>query len=167
MAEIVYTYQKLRREFGRHPEFQDSEPEVLIDIHPNQGLLDQFVRQDPYETEIQCVPEVSENSTNTERIRLKPQGMYHVEGGWPAGVDPTEMESKIKYTKKAEREESYIHSCKVFLPVPFFRNHVFPQHSFICLSGSFIGIFHGRCSLDTSVGFIMSIAVFVVCSPSE
>lgn len=112
MAEIVYTYQKPRREFGRHPEFQDSEPEVLIDIHPNQGLLDQFIRQDPYETEIQCVPEISENSTNTERIRLKPQGMYHVEGGWPAGVDPTEMESKIKYTKKAEREESYLHSCK-------------------------------------------------------
>eukprot|EP00668_Euglena_longa_P046390 GGOE01062075.1.p1 GENE.GGOE01062075.1~~GGOE01062075.1.p1 ORF type:complete len:595 (+),score=223.86 GGOE01062075.1:63-1847(+) len=115
MAEIVYTYQKVRREFGRHPEFQDSEPEVLVDIHPNPSLQELFIRQDPYETEIQCVPEISENSTNTERIRLKPQGMFHVEGGWPAGVDPTEMESKIKFTKKAEREEAYIHSCKVLV----------------------------------------------------
>jgi dynein intermediate chain 2 len=112
MAEVVYSYQKLRRDFGRHPEFQDADPEVLIDIPPNPALQEQFLRQDPAEVEIQCVGEISESSTNTERIRLKPQGMYHVEGGWPAGVDPTEMESKIKFTRKLEREESYIQSCK-------------------------------------------------------
>eukprot|EP01012_Entosiphon_sulcatum_P025270 TRINITY_DN30588_c0_g1_i1.p1 TRINITY_DN30588_c0_g1~~TRINITY_DN30588_c0_g1_i1.p1 ORF type:complete len:598 (+),score=104.14 TRINITY_DN30588_c0_g1_i1:125-1918(+) len=115
MAEIVYMYQKTRREFGRHPEFQDSEIELLIDTHPNPSLQSQFVRQDPYETEIQCVSELSESQTNTERIMLKPQGMVHLEGGWPAGVDPTEIENKIKYTKKAEREEGYINACKALV----------------------------------------------------
>lgn len=112
MAEIVYMYQKPRREFGRHPEFQDSKPEVLVDCHPNPDNQVNYLRQDPYETEIQVVPELSESQTNTERIMLKPQGMVHLEGGWPSGVDPTEIENKIKYTKKAEREEGYINACK-------------------------------------------------------
>eukprot|EP01006_Ploeotia_vitrea_P024733 TRINITY_DN57536_c0_g1_i1.p1 TRINITY_DN57536_c0_g1~~TRINITY_DN57536_c0_g1_i1.p1 ORF type:complete len:596 (-),score=63.12 TRINITY_DN57536_c0_g1_i1:221-2008(-) len=112
MAEIVYMYQKVRREFGRHPEFQDSEPEILVDMPSHPKIQEEYTTQDPYETEIQCAPELSESQTNTERIMLKPQGMQHLEGGWPAGVDPTEIENKIKFTKKAEREEGYLTACK-------------------------------------------------------
>eukprot|EP00658_Telonema_sp_P-2_P068802 TRINITY_DN57783_c0_g1_i1.p2 TRINITY_DN57783_c0_g1~~TRINITY_DN57783_c0_g1_i1.p2 ORF type:complete len:112 (+),score=35.31 TRINITY_DN57783_c0_g1_i1:212-547(+) len=67
---------------------------------------------DPYDTEIQNVPTLSESQTNTERISLKNNGMSHTEGGWPIAIDPTEFEEKMKYCKKVERDESYYASCK-------------------------------------------------------
>eukprot|EP01013_Petalomonas_cantuscygni_P020238 TRINITY_DN3847_c0_g1_i1.p1 TRINITY_DN3847_c0_g1~~TRINITY_DN3847_c0_g1_i1.p1 ORF type:complete len:694 (-),score=169.68 TRINITY_DN3847_c0_g1_i1:610-2691(-) len=112
MAEVVYTYLRQRKEFGRAPEFQDAEPEVLIDIFPKQDLRDSYVPLDPYETDHQCAPELAEAWTNTESRTLASHGITHLEGGWPLGVDPTEIESKIKYTRKAERDEGYVEACK-------------------------------------------------------
>ena len=115
MAEITYSYNKIRREFGRKPEFHDAEPEVVFDIHGDPALKRAFMHQSPYETEVQCVAEVSEAATNTEQVMFKSQGMYHVEGGWPAGVDPADIENTIKYVKKVEREEGYIDACRALL----------------------------------------------------
>lgn len=112
MSEITYSYSRVRKEFGRPVEFQPNDPEPLADIAPNPELKDQYVAIDPYEMEIQNVPQLSESQTNTERISLKPQGQQHSEGGWPIGIDPTEFEEKSKYCKKAERDESYYASCK-------------------------------------------------------
>ena len=94
------------------PEFQANEGEILCDIAPNPDLKEQYVAMNPYETEIQNIPVLSENSTNTERISLRPHGQYHNEGGWPLGIDPTEFEEKMKYCKKAERDEGYFLSIK-------------------------------------------------------
>ncbi|KEG12992.1 dynein [Trypanosoma grayi] len=112
MTEVSYSYSRLRREFGRMPEFQANEGEILSDIAPNRGLKNHYTKLDPCETEIQNVPSLSESSTNTERIKLRHHAQSHIEGGWPQGVDPTEFEEKMKYCKKVEREESYLSSCR-------------------------------------------------------
>lgn len=112
MSDVSYSYTRVRKEFGRIPEFQANEGEILADIAPNPDLKDQYVMLDPYETEVQNIPTLSESSTNTERISLRPHGQVHNEGGWPLGIDPTEFEEKSKYCKKAERDESYFSSCK-------------------------------------------------------
>jgi dynein intermediate chain 2 len=112
MAEISYSYSRVRKDFGRPVEFQPNEPETITDIAPNQELKEQFVAVDPYETEVQNVAQLTESQTNTERISLKHQGQMHNEGGWPIGIDPTEFEEKLKYCKKAERDESYYTACK-------------------------------------------------------
>jgi dynein intermediate chain 2 len=112
MAEISYTYSRIRKDFGRPPEFQPSQADDIVDIAPNPELREQFVAVDPRDTEIQNVPVLTESQTNTERIHLKHQGQMHNEGGWPTGIDPTEFEEKAKYCKKAERDESYYAACK-------------------------------------------------------
>lgn len=112
MSDISYSYTRIRKEFGRIPEFQANECEIFTDIAPNPDIKEQYTLTDPYETEIQNIPTLSESSTNTERISLRPHGQVHNEGGWPLGIDPTEFEEKMKYCKKAERDESYYSSCK-------------------------------------------------------
>jgi len=112
MSEISYTYGKKRKDFGRIVDFHPYDPDLLCEVAPNPEIKSQYVRMDPYDTEIQNVPTLSESQTNTERISLKNNGMSHTEGGWPIAIDPTEFEEKMKYCKKVERDESYYASCK-------------------------------------------------------
>ncbi|KAH9579002.1 WD40 repeat [Trypanosoma melophagium] len=112
MTDVTYSYSRLRREFGRMPEFQANEGEILTEIAPNRLLKGQYTKLDPCETEIQNVPSLSETGTNTERVMLRHHAQSHTEGGWPHGVDPTEFEEKMKYCKKVEREESYLSCCR-------------------------------------------------------
>ena len=45
---------------------------------------------------------------NTETVMYKPQGMLHLEGGWPKEVDPTEKEQTLRYKKKIEKDDEYL-----------------------------------------------------------
>eukprot|EP01059_Diplonema_ambulator_P005216 TRINITY_DN14973_c0_g1_i1.p1 TRINITY_DN14973_c0_g1~~TRINITY_DN14973_c0_g1_i1.p1 ORF type:complete len:629 (+),score=144.11 TRINITY_DN14973_c0_g1_i1:70-1887(+) len=112
MAEISSMYQKTRKEFGRPVEFQNNEPESLFEYLPNQKLKSEYLVQNPYEREIENVPFISEFGTNTAQIETRPKGQTHVEGGWPAAIDNTDLDDKTKYRKKAEREESYYLTCR-------------------------------------------------------
>ena len=112
MAEISFMYQKVRREFGRPDEFQNNEPENLFENLPNQVLKDEYTLMDPYEREIENVPMLSEYGTNTAQIETRPKGQAHVEGGWPAAIDYTDLDDKTKYRKKVEREESYVATAR-------------------------------------------------------
>ncbi|KPA84631.1 putative dynein [Leptomonas pyrrhocoris] len=111
MTEISYSYSRPAREFGRMPEFQANESEILADIAPNEVLKDKFTSQNPKETQVQNVPQMSEASTNTDSVRMKNHAQFHCEGGWPNAVDPSEFEEKMKYCKKVEREEGYLQTC--------------------------------------------------------
>lgn len=45
---------------------------------------------------------------STERILLAPQGMLHLEGGWPKDIDPTDADQKMRFCKNKLRGEDYI-----------------------------------------------------------
>lgn len=37
-------------------------------------------------------------------------GMNHTEGGWPREINPTDEEQTLRFKKKIEKDESYIHT---------------------------------------------------------
>jgi dynein intermediate chain 2 len=104
----IYTYQKKRREFGRHCNFQDTKTTMHIGFLPDhesdksRGFESKevHIKRDPNFIELTNIPEMSENTVNTERVSVVDRKMYHYEGGWPAGIDITDPGDKAKYIKK-------------------------------------------------------------------
>uniref|UniRef100_A0A8D3AXA6 Dynein intermediate chain 2 axonemal n=1 Tax=Scophthalmus maximus TaxID=52904 RepID=A0A8D3AXA6_SCOMX len=95
--EVVHVYTKVRSAFGRQCLFSDRPAELLVDVLPDPSLGRQFL----YDL---CV------QVNTERVEFSSCGMNHVEGGWPKDINPAELEQTIRFRKKVEKDESYIHS---------------------------------------------------------
>ncbi|KAJ3116690.1 Dynein intermediate chain 2, axonemal [Phlyctochytrium bullatum] len=113
MMEIVYVYQKKRKEFGRQPTFSDRVAEVMLCIPPDPGYMRNYVERNPCHVEIQSAPEQSEHEVNTESFAFTNRGINHLQGGWPKDVDPTDVEHTIRYRKKIEKDEEYIKSVQV------------------------------------------------------
>jgi dynein intermediate chain 2 len=59
--EIVFVYQRLRKEFGRAPKFHDMPADILAETMPNPDLKDDYVERNPTDVAIQCIPEYSEH----------------------------------------------------------------------------------------------------------
>jgi dynein intermediate chain 2 len=51
--EIVYVYQKKRKEFGRQANFQDRLAELMISIPPDPTCAKNFVERNPSNVEVQ------------------------------------------------------------------------------------------------------------------
>eukprot|EP00817_Percolomonadidae_sp_ATCC50343_P002354 CAMPEP_0117424366 /NCGR_PEP_ID=MMETSP0758-20121206/4799_1 /TAXON_ID=63605 /ORGANISM="Percolomonas cosmopolitus, Strain AE-1 (ATCC 50343)" /LENGTH=880 /DNA_ID=CAMNT_0005208101 /DNA_START=129 /DNA_END=2771 /DNA_ORIENTATION=- len=108
MLNIVHVYQKARSEFGRQTKhFTDSEMHVLCDIQPDASIKQKYIINNPRDVSCQCVPEKTEHDTNTSTIKLRDQGMNHLEGGWPKDVDVTQAESKHRHVKKEIQKSQY------------------------------------------------------------
>ncbi len=59
--EIVFVYQRLRKDFGRAPKFHDLPADILAETMPNPDLKDDYVERNPTDVAIQCIPEYSEH----------------------------------------------------------------------------------------------------------
>jgi dynein intermediate chain 2 len=59
--EIVYVYQKKRKDFGRQALLSERPPELTVDIMPDPSYLANYVEQNPVTTEVQCAAEMSEH----------------------------------------------------------------------------------------------------------
>lgn len=110
--EIVYVYQRKRREFGRQIILQDRPPQLMDDCSPDPSYMRNYAEKNPCVTEVQCVPEMSEHEINTDSLVLHDQGIMHTEGGWPKDVDPTDVEHTIRYRKKIEKDDEYMRAVK-------------------------------------------------------
>ncbi|KAL7748979.1 hypothetical protein RI367_005628 [Sorochytrium milnesiophthora] len=110
--EIVYVYQKQRKEFGRQPLFSDRPPELTTNILPDLPYAVNYVERNPVAAEVQAVPEMSEHEVNTESYVLANKGIQHTEGGWPKDVDYTDVEHTLRYRRKIEKDEEYIRVVK-------------------------------------------------------
>ena len=111
--EITTVYQKERNEFGRPVNtFQSTECFLLDEFGPDHHIKDQHIERNPSVLDIQAIPEMSEITVNTERFTYIPQGMCHLDGGWPKDVDPTEKDQTQRYKKKVEKDEEYIRQVK-------------------------------------------------------
>jgi len=58
------------------------------------------------------IPEYSDHMVNTERVANGEKSMFHNEGGWPAGIDPTEPVETNRWRKKVEREVPFMTAVK-------------------------------------------------------
>lgn len=108
--EVQFSYSKMRKEFGQPLTFTDSPPNLEVDIKPNPELKANFVRREEEERETTCIPSQSEHQVNTPITQMKTTSMFHFEGGWPKSTDPTDVEKKILYRKKIEKDTSYVNT---------------------------------------------------------
>ncbi|KAJ3031120.1 Dynein intermediate chain 2, axonemal, partial [Rhizophlyctis rosea] len=110
--EIVYVYQRKRKEFGRQPNFRDRGAETSLSIHPDPQYARNYIERNPCTSEVQSVPERSEHEVNTESYAVSNRGILHVQGGWPKDVDATDVEHTIRYRKKVEKDDEYIRAVQ-------------------------------------------------------
>ena len=47
---------------------------------------------------------------NTTRAEYADHGMNHMEGGWPKDINLQDSEQTVRYKKKIEKDEAYIHT---------------------------------------------------------
>jgi dynein intermediate chain 2 len=47
---------------------------------------------------------------NTIRVQYDQRGMNHTEGGWPREVNPVDEEQTLRFKKKIEKDEMYVHT---------------------------------------------------------
>jgi dynein intermediate chain 2 len=59
--EIVYVYQRQRREFGRHPTFSDRLAEISTDVAPEPQYLRNYEERRRGQVDIQAIPDKSEH----------------------------------------------------------------------------------------------------------
>jgi hypothetical protein len=88
---------------------------MLIDRPPDPVLRAKFEVMPVTTWEINNVPTLSCQGTNTLGRPAKASGMLHGEGGWPAAVDAEETDERIKYCKRVQREEAYLRAVATLL----------------------------------------------------
>eukprot|EP00842_Homolaphlyctis_polyrhiza_P004768 jgi/Hompol1/5292/HPOL_001254-RA len=110
--EIVYVYQRKRKDFGRQPLFVERLAETGVNIAPEPTYMKNYVERNPCQAEVQCAPEKSEHEVNTESFSFTNRGILHTQGGWPKDVDANDVEHTIRYRKKIEKDEEYMRAIK-------------------------------------------------------
>jgi dynein intermediate chain 2 len=103
----THSYQKERKKFGRHPQFEDSATKSVCEQMPDATNNGDYIRRDPNRINMDNVATYSQHSMNTDRVATKDQGMLHDEGGWPKGCDPEDDVSVARYKKKMSKEPTY------------------------------------------------------------
>ena len=105
--EVVYVYQRKRKDFGRQAIFHERPAELTVNIAPDSTYMANYVVRNPCHSEVQRVPDMSEHEANTESLVTCNRGILHQEGGWPKDVDPNDVEHTLRYRKKFEKDEDY------------------------------------------------------------
>lgn len=54
---------------------------------------------------------------NTTTATYKDNKMFHYEGGWPKDINMKDLEQTVRYRRKIEKDELYIHTMLQLLPV--------------------------------------------------
>jgi len=110
IATVFHVYQRKAKDLGRVCDFNDHGPTTIIDGHPDPQRQQHWTRLDLVESEVSNTPTVSELGTNTERKHSRARGQLHLEGSWPRDVD--DVEHKLRYRRKAEKEDGYVPALK-------------------------------------------------------
>ncbi|XP_003707045.2 dynein axonemal intermediate chain 2 isoform X1 [Megachile rotundata] len=110
-----YTYTKKRLHFGRQCNFSDYH-KTEADIKPHSEYMNNYIRVDPSTQGTQCGKTYSLHEVNTNTVKFKASGMYHSEGGWPKDLNIKDTEQTVRYKRKIEKDELYIHTMLQLLP---------------------------------------------------
>lgn len=62
---------------------------------------------------------------NTTTATYKDNKMFHYEGGWPKDINMKDLEQTVRYRRKIEKDELYIHTMLQLLPVNIFFEYFF------------------------------------------
>lgn len=114
--EIVYTYTKLRSQFGRQPLFCEQGPELCDSIAPAPRDQRDYILRNPVHQHVQHASRCSEHAVNTVRAEYSTTGANHPEGGWPKDVNISDPEATQRYRRKVEKDDGYIHCVMSLAP---------------------------------------------------
>ena len=59
-----YTYQKRRKEFGRHAQFEDTDTKIVGSVQPDPTASEQFDEQNPNKLILSNIPTLSQHSVS-------------------------------------------------------------------------------------------------------
>lgn len=115
-------------------DFEDNEVEILYDIGPDSALLAEYIEKNPLDKSTSCRREFAEHEVNnhflsllttyrystysfdvqvlTSKVYYENRGMNHTEGGWPKDINPADVEQTVRFKKKIEKDDTYIHSVQ-------------------------------------------------------
>lgn len=54
-----------------------------------------------------CLPSMQAVTT---KVFYENRGMNHTEGGWPKDINPADIEQTVRFRKKIEKDDMYVHS---------------------------------------------------------
>jgi dynein intermediate chain 2 len=107
MNDYEHIYQKLRKDFGKHCNFEDTDPKMLGTIEMNTEYYEQYVTKNPVDLRLDNIPDMGEHSVNTKRIPIQSRGQLHVEGGWPKEIDYSENQDTAKWRKRLDKDPAF------------------------------------------------------------
>eukprot|EP00659_Diplonema_papillatum_P002915 gene2915-4576_t len=111
---ILYAY-KRRHDAASQPvdlRLSDCKATILADIEPDPALQAAYTRASTVECEVQNIPSVSDAGTNTVRKQSVSHGQLHLEGCWPKDVNINDIEHRLRYRKKAEKDDECLPAVK-------------------------------------------------------
>ncbi|CAH0397868.1 unnamed protein product [Chilo suppressalis] len=106
--DINYTYNKLRKNYGRQPMFCEAPVQLLDSIDPDVTEQKKYGLRNPVHQLSQASKSMSEHYVNTKRIVLTDGGANHAEGGWPKEVNFWDEELTSRYRRRIERDDNYV-----------------------------------------------------------
>ncbi|CAJ1383167.1 unnamed protein product [Effrenium voratum] len=107
-----FIYMKKRKDFGRYCNFDTVEAKILGQVEKQPQCGDMYVEQTIINAVFHNIPEFSEHSVNTARVKTHARVMTHVEGGWPREIDYSEAQDTLKYRKRLEKDPGYISAVR-------------------------------------------------------
>jgi hypothetical protein len=60
----AFTYQKKRKEFGRHAQFEDTDTKIVGSIPPNPNAADKFIQRNPNKIILSNIPKYTEHTVS-------------------------------------------------------------------------------------------------------
>eukprot|EP00744_Colponema_vietnamica_P003227 GILI01004977.1.p1 GENE.GILI01004977.1~~GILI01004977.1.p1 ORF type:complete len:582 (-),score=174.73 GILI01004977.1:310-2055(-) len=107
MADYFYTYQKRRKEFGKHCSFEDFDAKLLGSVDRDKESAQNYIDRNPNTMILDNIPDMTEHSVNTLRVVTVNKGMKHLEGGWPKEIDPAENQDTNKWRKRLDKDPGF------------------------------------------------------------
>ncbi len=66
-----HQYAKKRKEFGRHPQFEDTDTKIVGSVIPNAGKKELYQNRDPNKLILDNIPQFSEHRVSTLPVYLR------------------------------------------------------------------------------------------------
>ena len=67
----VYEYSKARKNFGRHPQFEDSQTKMVCEQMPDPAVAEHYLLRDPNKISMDNIPVLSQHGVQTDRVETK------------------------------------------------------------------------------------------------
>eukprot|EP00927_Polykrikos_kofoidii_P047205 TRINITY_DN4130_c0_g1_i1.p1 TRINITY_DN4130_c0_g1~~TRINITY_DN4130_c0_g1_i1.p1 ORF type:complete len:571 (-),score=76.37 TRINITY_DN4130_c0_g1_i1:334-2046(-) len=112
MNEYEFIYMKKRKDFGRYCRFDDVDARLVAHLDREPKCGDNFIEQTILNVVVDNIPQFSEHSVNTARVQTKSRSMFHIEGGWPMGVDYSEALDTMKWRKKMDKDPAFVSAVR-------------------------------------------------------